>query len=112
MQTFYRILVRLGVVAALPSLVLLVVGGVSYFNAQRAVAKDSVPVADCRDDQPWRCYAPSSSAPGNYFDRFDAVVEPSSYETPLGFSAGLATIPALLWLLAWVVKPVQRRSES
>lgn len=104
MQTLYRILVRLGVVAAIPSLILLVVGGVSYFNGQRAIANDPYaefkPAADCQADpavEPWVCYR--------------AIEVPSPYVGPLSVSVFLATIPVGLWLVAWAVKPGPQRNE-
>jgi hypothetical protein len=107
-QTLYRILVRLGVVAAIPSLILLAVGGISYFDGRHSSGFDlstAVSVEDCQAvhvSEPWLC---------DPVIALSSVRTPAPYEGPLSVSAFLAAIPFALWLLAWVVKPTPVRCE-
>jgi hypothetical protein len=103
-QKLYRILTRLSLVAAIPCVVLLLVGGISYVNSLRSVATaptvalTGAALRDCRAvhvSEPWAC---------------DTVIEDvpqSSYRTPLALAAILAMVPVMLWLLAWVIKPAR-----
>ena len=104
MQKLYRILTRLSVVAAIPCVIVLLAGGVSYVNSLRSIATASTvaltgaALRDCRvvhTSEPWTC---------------DAVVEDvpqSNYRASLALAAILAAVPVVLWLLAWVIKPAR-----